>query len=112
MTTLMQASRQWASRPADERFLSLHEMAATMRDLRDRSRAVVESTRKIELFPDDTDATHRGLHLGIGRGPLAGIAMAPTHFSFGQLCSPASPATRRPDTSATASCRRRSSPTR
>ena len=30
MTTLMQASRQWASRPADERFLSLHEMAAKM----------------------------------------------------------------------------------
>jgi len=91
MTTLMQASRQWASRPADERFLSLHEMAAKMRDLRDRSRAVVESTRKIELFPDDTDMTHRGLQLGIGRGPLAGVALAPTHFSFGQLCSLASP---------------------
>jgi hypothetical protein len=91
MTTLMQASRQWASRPADERFLSLHEMAARMRDLQDRSRAVVESTRKVELFPDDTDMTHRGLQFGIGRGPLAGVAMAPTHFSFGQLCSLASP---------------------
>ena len=91
MTTLMQVSRQWATRPADERFLSLHEMAAKMRDLRDRSRAVVESSRKIELFPDDTDATHRGLQLGIGKGPLAGVAMAPTHFSFGQLCSLASP---------------------
>src|SRR3954467_15781209 len=66
-------------------------MAAKMRDLRDRSRAVVESTRKIELFPDDTDMTHRGLQLGIGRGPLAGVAMAPTHWSFGQLCSLASP---------------------
>jgi hypothetical protein len=91
MTNLTQASRQWASRPADERFLSLHEMAAKMRDLRDRSRAVVESSRKIELFPDETDATHRGLMLGIERGPLAGVAMAPTHFSFGQLCSLASP---------------------
>src|SRR6478735_5798455 len=83
MTTLMQASRQWATRPADERFLSLHEMAAQMRDLRDRSRAVVESTRKIELLPDDADMMYRGLQLGIGTGPLAGVAMAPTHFSFG-----------------------------
>jgi len=91
MTNLMQASRQGATRPADERFLSLHEMAAKMCELRDRSRAVVESTRKIELFPDDTDMTHRGLQLGIGRGPLAGVALAPTHFSFGQLCSLASP---------------------
>jgi hypothetical protein len=28
MTTLMQASRQWATRPADERFLSLLELQA------------------------------------------------------------------------------------
>src|ERR1700674_889733 len=65
MTTLTQASQQWASRPADERFLSLHEMGAKMRDLRDRSRQTVESTRKIELFPDETDPKHRGLYLGM-----------------------------------------------
>jgi hypothetical protein len=91
MTTLMQASRQWATRPADERFISLHEMGAKMRDLRDRSRQTVESTRKIELFPDETDSQHRGLYLGMDAGPLAGAAMAPTHWSFGQLCSLASP---------------------
>ena len=91
MTTFMRASHQWATRPSDERFLSLHEMAAKMCGLRDSSRAVVESSRKIELFPDDTDATHRGLHLGIDKGSLAGVGMAPTHFSFGQLCSLASP---------------------
>src|SRR5437016_13225638 len=91
MTTLMQASRQWASRPADERFVSLVEMGAKMRDLRDRSRQTVESTRKIELFPDETDSNHRGLYLGMDAGPLAGAAMAPTHWSFGQLCSLASP---------------------
>jgi hypothetical protein len=91
MTTLMQASRQWASRPADERFVSLHEMGAKMRDLRNRSRQTVESTRKIELFPDEADPKHRGLYLGMDAGPLAGAAMAPTHWSFGQLCSLASP---------------------
>lgn len=66
-------------------------MAARMRDLRDRSRAAVESSRTIELFPDETDATHRGLMLGIGKGPRPGVATAPTHFSFGQLCSLAFP---------------------
>ena len=91
MTTLMQAHEQWAKRPADERFLSLHEMQAKMRSLRDRSEADVQSTRKIEVLPDDTDLRHRGLQIGIDNGPLAGLAMEPTHWSFGQLCSLASP---------------------
>jgi hypothetical protein len=30
MTTLMQASRQWATRPADERYASLLDMQNTM----------------------------------------------------------------------------------
>src|SRR5260370_26318465 len=62
-----------------------------MRRTRDRSRQIVESTRKIELFPAETDPKHRGLYLGMDAGPLAGAAMAPTHWSFGQLCSLASP---------------------
>jgi hypothetical protein len=90
-TTLMQAHEQWAKRPADERFLSLHEMQAKMRTLRDRSEADVQSTRKIEVLPDETDPRHRGLKIGIDNGPLAGLAMEPTHWSFGQLCSLASP---------------------
>ncbi len=60
MTTLMQASHQWASRPADQRFLSLHEMAAKMCGLRDRSRAVVESSSQDRAA--SPDATHRGLY--------------------------------------------------
>src|SRR5580693_5501792 len=91
MTTLMQAHEQWAKRPADERFLSLHEMQAKMRTLRDRSEADVQSTRKIEVLPDEADPRHRGLKIGIDNGPLAGLAIKPTHWSFGQLCSLASP---------------------
>ena len=75
MTTLMQAHEQWAKRPADERFLSLHEMQAKMRSLRDRSEADVQSTRKIEVLPDEIDPRHRGLTIGIDNGPLAGLAM-------------------------------------
>ena len=91
MTTLMQAHEQWAKRPADERYLSLHEMQAKMKSLRDRSAADVQSTRKIAVLPDETDPRHRGLSIGIDTGPLAGLAMEPTHWSFGQLCSLASP---------------------
>jgi hypothetical protein len=91
MTTLMQAHEQWAKRPADERFVSLHEMQAKMRTLRERSEADVQSTRKIEVLPDETDLRHRNLTIGIDNGPLAGLSMEPTHWSFGQLCSLASP---------------------
>jgi hypothetical protein len=41
----------------------------------------------LTLLPDDSDPKHRGLYLGIERGPLAGEKLAPTHWSFGQLCS-------------------------
>ena len=71
MTTLMQASRQWASRPADERYASLLDMQSYMTRRRDRSRAAVESTRALTVLPDQSDPLHRGLFLGIERGPLA-----------------------------------------
>src|SRR5438477_7129736 len=87
MTTLMQASRQWASRPADERYASLLYMQSTMTRRRERSRATVESTRALTVVPDERDPQHRGLYLGIERGPLAGQMLAPTHQAFGQICS-------------------------
>jgi hypothetical protein len=51
MTTLMQAHEQWAKRPADERFLSLHEMQAKMRYLQDRSEADVQSPQDRRTAP-------------------------------------------------------------
>ena len=76
MTTLMQASRQWATRPADERYASLLDMQSTMTRRRERSRASVESTRALTVLPDESDPLHRGLYLGIERGPLAGQLLA------------------------------------
>src|SRR3981081_3130896 len=87
MTTLMQASRQWASRSADERYASLLDMQSFMTRRRDRSRAAVDSTRALTVLPDQSDPLHRGLFLGIERGPLAGQLLAPTHQAFGQICS-------------------------
>jgi len=111
MTTLMQASRQWATRPADERYASLLDMQSYMTRRRDRSRATVESTRALTVLPDQSDPMHRGLFLGVERGPLAGQQLAPTHQAFGQICSLAATPSRR-RTSARAGCRPRSSRTR
>src|SRR5437588_9549851 len=87
MTILMQASQQWASRPADERYISLYAMREYMTRRRGRSRATVESTRALTVLPDQSDLRHRGLFLGVERGPLAGQLLAPTHQAFGQICS-------------------------
>lgn len=78
-TTLMQASNQWASRPDDQRFLSLPEMLARMEYVRDHSNARVVSSRRIGLEPVGDD--HRGLVAVVGDDQV----YAPTHFSFGQL---------------------------
>lgn len=81
MTTLMQCSEQWSKRPADERFLSLPEMAKTMRDSKENSVASVISTRKLKFMPHPANPT-RGLTL---EGSDSYID--PTHWSFGQLAS-------------------------
>jgi Domain of unknown function (DUF932) len=79
MTTLTQASRQWMSRPHDERFLSLYEMADRMRSLRERSHNDILSIRRVEVQPD---SDHRGLLVN---------GVEPTHQAFSQLCTLASP---------------------
>ncbi len=60
MTTLMQASQQWASRPADERYASLYAMREYMTRRRERSRATVESTRGPEPLPGSDQAVAAG----------------------------------------------------
>src|ERR1700724_42698 len=87
MTIRRQASRQCSSRPADERYASLLDMQDYMTQRRDRSRGTVESTRALTVLPDEKDPKHRGLFLGVERGPLAGQMLAPTHQAFGQICS-------------------------
>ncbi len=84
-TTLTQASQQWMSRPADERFESLIDMQAFKRRIKDSSRTEVISSRGLEVYPAESDP--RALLL---QGPDR-VLSTPTHWSFGQLCSLASP---------------------
>jgi len=81
MTTLMQASRQWASRPADERFTSLHDLHAVSKKAREDSVQSVVSTRQIEVQPHPADPM-RGITIVGDHGQAD-----PTNWSFGQLAS-------------------------
>lgn len=77
MSNLMQASNQWSSRPADERYVSLIDMRDHFEAVRSDSKAVVVPSRKVEAVAVEDN----GL---IIRGPN-GHDYAPTHWSFGQL---------------------------
>ena len=81
MTNLMQAHRQWATRPHDQRFASLTELAEFVRQQQLRSRSTVVSSRQLRAVPDESDP-RGGLMIEGPVGPAE-----PTHWSFGQLAS-------------------------
>lgn len=76
MSTLTQASKQWANRPAEERYTSLTAMAAHFHAQRAISRAAVVSSRQLRAVPDGAD----GLLI---EGP-SGYGFAPTNWAVGQ----------------------------
>lgn len=77
---LMHASKQWATRPNDERFTSLTELYGKVYAQRDASRQTVVSTRRIEVQPHEVDPI-RGIQVV---GPN-GHPTTPTNWSFNQL---------------------------
>lgn len=78
---LMQASRQWASRPDEQRFTSLTDLNEHMLDMRRRSKQSIVSNRQLTVEPEGND------HMGIVvKGP-AGHPVYPTNHTFGQLCA-------------------------
>ena len=78
---LMQASNQWASRPNDERFTSLHDLADHCQSQRDNSRQAVLSSRAFHAAPVEDD--NNGLVL---IGPK-GNPVLPSNWSFGQMAA-------------------------
>src|SRR6266404_1479230 len=86
MTTLMQAHRQWSSRAPDERFTSLIDMQSFKRRVGEQSHSTVISSRKLAIEPTPDDVC--GLMV-VGDDEHDTAAL--THWSFGQLCSLASP---------------------
>lgn len=78
MSNLSIVSNQWATRPNDERFLSLDalETAVGGRDGRSVEKRVLLSQTAVQAT--ETDITLRG---------PSGNALPLTHWAFGQLCA-------------------------
>lgn len=73
-------SSEWFSRPADERYLSLSDLARSVRDRADHSRTRVVESARIHVEANRADPEHLALLL-----PDADRPVVPTHWSFGQL---------------------------
>jgi len=78
---LMQANRQWSSRPADERFTSMPELCCFLAFERDHSQRKVLANRDLTVIPSTTDDRDIAM-----TGPNGHPAQF-THWSFNQLCS-------------------------
>ena len=75
-------SSEWFSRPADQRYQSLNELARTVHDRTDRSRTRVVENALIHVEASRANPERLALML-----PGSDKPVAPTHWSFGQLAS-------------------------
>ncbi len=75
-------SSEWFSRPADERFLSLSELFASVRSRAEcsRTRTLESATIRVEALCGNADCLALTL-------PGSEAPIAPTHWSFGQLAA-------------------------
>jgi len=87
MATLTQASRQWASRPDDQRFTSLVEMLSYKDYLKSRSKRSALANRDIEVRP--IGGTDRWDVEAIVKG-REDKPVQISHWAFGQMASLAS----------------------
>jgi hypothetical protein len=74
-------SSEWFSRPEDERYLSLSELYAAVHARADHARTRTVESRAIRVEASRDDAERLALIL-----PSRETLVAPTHWSFGQLC--------------------------
>uniref|UniRef100_Q11FU0 DUF932 domain-containing protein n=1 Tax=Chelativorans sp. (strain BNC1) TaxID=266779 RepID=Q11FU0_CHESB len=75
-------SSEWFNRPADERYLSLSDLMASVRGRAERSRTRTVESAAIRVEASRDDAERLDLVLAGADAPVA-----PTHWSFGQLAS-------------------------
>ena len=76
----MSVSRQWSSRPSDQRFLSLDDLYNHTLTQGLASRAELVSTKAISIEADCQSP--EGLTVSVGEH-----RHTPSHWSFGQLCA-------------------------
>lgn len=86
MTQLYQASHQWASRPDDQRFVTLEELRESVLTRKDQS--WVTSPRPAELRATwDQEDPEQGFGLVVREMSGKESLLLPTHHAFSQLCS-------------------------
>jgi hypothetical protein len=75
-------SSEWFSRPDDERYLSLTDLCDAVRRRADRAQTRTVESRAVRVEANRDDAERLALMV-----PGRSEPVAPTHWSFGQLCS-------------------------
>jgi len=75
-------SSEWFSRPDDERYLSLSDLYAAVRARAERATARTVETKALRVEASRDDAERLALIV-----PGRDEPIAPTHWSFGQMCS-------------------------
>ena len=75
-------SSEWFSRPDDERYLSLTELHAAVRGRAERATARTVDTKALRVEASRDNAERLALIV-----PGQDSPVAPTHWSYGQLCS-------------------------
>lgn len=75
-------SSEWFSRPDDQRFLSLDELARSVRQRTERSQTRIVDTGSVQVEASRNDPERLTLIL-----PGSDAPVVPTHWSFGQLAA-------------------------
>ncbi len=75
-------SSEWFSRPDDERYLSLTDLYAAVRARAEKAQARTVESRAVRVEAARDNAERLSLFVPGREAPVA-----PTHWSFGQLCS-------------------------
>ncbi len=83
MANLTEASKQWASRPDDERFTSLAELSEFCNKQRNLTRSGVLSSRSLTALPSENENDMDSLFI---RSDKTGQVIKPNNWSFTQLC--------------------------
>ena len=93
MTEIMRASREWYSRPDDERFVSLYELRDHVQKRKLHSEVEIINVNHLEATGKRqySDEQHYAddLSLSVKTSMHGWEQLTPTHWSFGQLCTKA-----------------------
>jgi hypothetical protein len=78
-------SSEWFSRPDDERFISLTDLYGSVRGRAEHAQARTVESRAVRVEASHDNAERQALMV-----PGRDEPVAPTHWSFGQMCNPVS----------------------